>query len=65
MIKLEINGIEVELEEPTTVLEAARKAGIKIPTLCYFDGLPPFGGCRLCLVEVEKLPKLQTACTLM
>ncbi len=65
MIKLEINGIEVELQEPTTVLEAARRAGIKIPTLCYFDGLPPFGGCRLCLVEVEKLPKLQTACTLM
>ncbi|RMG71561.1 MAG: 4Fe-4S dicluster domain-containing protein, partial [Nitrospirae bacterium] len=42
-----------------------RKAGIKIPTLCYFEGLKPFGGCRLCLVEVEKLPRLQTACTMM
>jgi|Deesub1362B_J571_1020462.scaffolds.fasta_scaffold00482_9 NADH-quinone oxidoreductase chain G len=65
MIKLTIDGIEVELEKPVTVLEAAKKAGIKIPTLCYFEGLPPFGGCRLCLVEVEKLPKLQTACTIM
>ena len=65
MIKLTIDGIEVELEKPVTVLEAARKAGIKIPTLCYFEGLKPFGGCRLCLVEVEKLPRLQTACTMM
>ncbi len=65
MIKLTINGQEIELEKPVTVLEAARQAGIKIPTLCYFEGLRPFGGCRLCLVEVEKLPKLQTACTLM
>ena len=65
MIKLTIDGIEVELQEQVTVLEAARRAGIKIPTLCYFEGLKPFGGCRLCLVEVEKLPRLQTACTLM
>ena len=65
MIKLTIDGIEVELEKPITVLEAARKAGIKIPTLCYFEGLKPFGGCRLCVVEVEKLPRLQTACTMM
>ncbi|NOX19988.1 MAG: NADH-quinone oxidoreductase subunit NuoG [Nitrospirae bacterium] len=65
MIKLTIDGKEIELEEQVTVLEAARRAGIKIPTLCYFEGLKPFGGCRLCLVEVEKLPRLQTACTLM
>ncbi len=65
MIKLTIDGIEIELEKPVTVLEAARKAGIKIPTLCYFEGLKPFGGCRLCVVEVEKLPRLQTACTMM
>ncbi len=65
MLKVTINGTEIELERPVTVLEAARQAGIKIPTLCYFEGLPPFGGCRLCLVEVEKLPRLQTACTLM
>ncbi len=65
MIKLTIDGREVELESPLTVLEAAKRVGIIIPTLCYFEGLTPFGGCRMCLVEVEKLPKLQTACTLM
>jgi len=65
MIKVTIDGREIELEHPVTVLEAAKQAGIVIPTLCYFEGLTPFGGCRLCLVEVEKLPKLQTSCTLM
>ncbi|NOZ24690.1 MAG: molybdopterin-dependent oxidoreductase [Nitrospirae bacterium] len=65
MIKVTIDGREIELEHPVTVLEAAKQAGIAIPTLCYFEGLTPFGGCRLCLVEVEKLPKLQTSCTLM
>jgi NADH-quinone oxidoreductase chain G len=64
VIKVSINGREIELEKPLTALEAAKLAGVKIPTLCFFDGLPPFGGCRLCVVEVEKLPKLQTACTL-
>ncbi|GBE01672.1 putative formate dehydrogenase [bacterium BMS3Bbin06] len=65
MIKLTIDGKEIELDKPVTILEAAGKAGIRIPTLCYFEGLSPFGGCRLCLVKVEKLPRLQTACTLM
>ncbi len=65
MIKITINDIDVKLDEPTTVLEAARKAGIKIPTLCAYEGLKPYGGCRLCVVEVERMPKLQTACTLM
>ncbi len=65
MIKLTIDGREVELERPVTVLEAAKRVGVTIPTLCYFEGLPNFGGCRLCLVEVERLPKLQTSCTLM
>lgn len=65
MITLTIDGIEVKLEKAVTVLEAARSAGIKIPTLCYHDQLEKYGGCRLCLVEVEKMPRLQTACTLM
>ena len=47
------------------MLEAARSAGIKIPTLCWHEQLERYGGCRLCLVEVEKIPRLQTACTLM
>jgi NADH-quinone oxidoreductase chain G len=65
MIKVTINGQEIELEKAVTVLEAARSAGIKIPTLCYHEQLEKYGGCRLCLVEVEKMPRLQTACTLM
>jgi NADH-quinone oxidoreductase chain G len=65
MITLTINGKEIRLEKPVTVLEAARQAGIKIPTLCYYEQLEPYGGCRLCLIEVEKMPRLQTACTLM
>jgi NADH-quinone oxidoreductase chain G len=65
MITVTINGREIKLEKPVTVLQAARSAGIKIPTLCYHEQLEKYGGCRLCLVEVEKMPRLQTACTLM
>jgi NADH-quinone oxidoreductase chain G len=65
MITVTINDKEIQLEQPVTILEAAKEGGIKIPTLCYFEGLENFGGCRLCVVEVEKLPKLQTACTVM
>ncbi|MBF0343098.1 MAG: NADH-quinone oxidoreductase subunit NuoG [Nitrospirae bacterium] len=63
MIKLTINDIEVSVETPVTILEAAEGAGIKIPTLCHFKGLEPYGGCRMCLVEIERLPRLQTSCT--
>src|SRR5574340_174570 len=65
MITVTINNKEIKLEKPVTVLEAARSAGIKIPTLCYHEQLEKYGGCRLCLVEVERMPRLQTACTLM
>ena len=65
MITLTINEKEITLEKPVTVLEAAKQAGIKIPTLCYHEALKPYGGCRLCVVEVERMPRLQTACTLM
>jgi len=52
-ILLQINGKEVRAKEGMTVLEAARSAGISIPTLCHHEKLEPFGGCRLCIVEVE------------
>lgn len=64
MITVTINDKVLRLEKPVTVLEAARKTGISIPSLCHYPGLEAFGGCRLCLVEVEKMPKLQTSCTL-
>jgi len=52
MRNLTINDRPVEVPEGTTVLEAARKLGISIPTLCYYEPIKPYGGCRLCLVEV-------------
>jgi len=52
-IQFEIDGKKVEAEPGMTLLEAARDAGISIPTLCHHEKLEPFGGCRLCIVEVE------------
>lgn len=65
MVKLVINGLEVEVEEGWTILEAAKFFGIEIPTLCHNEGLSPYGACRLCLVEIgegEKA-KLVSSCT--
>jgi predicted molibdopterin-dependent oxidoreductase YjgC len=62
-ISLTIDGIKVEVPEGTTVLEAATKAGIYIPSLCYHSDLEPYGGCRLCVVEIEHTRGLPTACT--
>ncbi len=50
---MQIDGKEVEAKPGMTLLEAAQGAGISIPTLCHHEALQPFGGCRLCLVEVE------------
>jgi bidirectional [NiFe] hydrogenase diaphorase subunit len=52
-ITLNIDGKEVKTNEGTTVLKAAEKAGINIPTLCYHEKLEPYGACRFCIVEVE------------
>ena len=52
-ILLQIDGNEVRATEGMTVLEAAQSAGISIPTLCHHEKLEPFGGCRICIVEVE------------
>jgi bidirectional [NiFe] hydrogenase diaphorase subunit len=52
-ILLQIDGQEVKAREGMTVLEAAQSAGIAIPTLCHHEKLEPFGGCRICIVEVE------------
>lgn len=52
-ISLQIDGTEVKAQEGMTLLEAARSAEIRIPTLCHHDRLQPFGGCRICIVEIE------------
>lgn len=64
MISLTIDGKSVEVAEGSTVLQAAQAAGIHIPTLCHHPALKPFGGCRLCLVEVQGARTLQPSCTL-
>ena len=63
IIKLTINGREITAKKGATVLEAALGAGIYIPTLCYDPDLKPFGGCRLCVVEIERMRGLVSACT--
>jgi formate dehydrogenase beta subunit len=62
-IKLTIDGKEIEVERGATVLQAAQSAGIYIPTLCYHPDLQPYGGCRLCIVEIENMRGLPTSCT--
>jgi NADH dehydrogenase/NADH:ubiquinone oxidoreductase subunit G len=65
MITFIMNGMEVKAEEGWTLLETARFYGLEIPTLCYYEGLSPWGGCRLCLVEIGEGPraKLVSSCT--
>ena len=65
MITLKINGLDVSVEQGTTVLEAATFLGFPIPTLCHMDGLSPYGACRLCVVEIGDGPKakLVSSCT--
>jgi len=52
-LRMNIDGKEVVAKEGMSLLDAARGAGIRIPTLCHHESLEPFGGCRLCIVEVE------------
>ena len=62
MVKLTINGREVEVEEGSTILQAAKKAGIDIPTLCFLKDINEMGDCRMCLVEVEGQRGFATSC---
>jgi formate dehydrogenase major subunit len=64
MVTVTIDDKKVEVPAGTTVLNAARKAGVEIPTLCDHPQLTPYGGCRLCLVEVEGARTLQPSCTM-
>jgi formate dehydrogenase major subunit len=63
-LTLTIDGRTVTVEAGTTVLEAARALGIRIPTLCHVDGLPPSSSCFLCAVEVEGRPALAPSCAM-
>src|ERR1700745_2430877 len=65
LIKLKINEREVQVPQGTLVIEATRRMGTEVASCCYYPGLSLQAACRMCLVEVEKAPKLQTACTLV
>lgn len=62
MPKLTVDGKPVEVKEGETVLQAAQKLGIYCPTFCWHEKLEPIGACRICLVEIEKSPKLAVSC---
>ncbi len=62
MINLTVNNVPVSVDEGTTVLDAAAKAGIRIPTLCNLDGVSSPGSCRVCLVEIKGARTLQPSC---
>ena len=62
MVNAKINGIPVHVAEGTTILDAAEKVNIRIPKLCYNDDLPPWAACGICIVKVEKSPKMLRAC---
>jgi bidirectional [NiFe] hydrogenase diaphorase subunit len=59
---LKIDGKDIAVEAGTTILQAAREAGVRIPTLCHLDGVSDVGACRMCLVEIEGTRKLLPAC---
>ncbi len=62
-VQLTVDGRQLTAREGETVLDVARREGIDIPALCHQEGMAAWGACRLCLVEVEGLDKLQAACT--
>src|SRR5258708_39374369 len=65
LIKLKINEREIQVPQGTLVIEATRPIGTEVPSFCYYPGLSLQPACRMRLVEIEKFPKLQTACTVI
>jgi NADH-quinone oxidoreductase subunit G len=63
LISLKINDRDVQVPPGTLLIEATRRIGTEVPSFCYYPGLALQAACRMCLVEIEKMPKLQTACT--
>src|SRR5881296_764380 len=62
LVSVTIDGVPVSVPKGTLVIEAAKQAGVLVPHYCYHPGLPVAGVCRMCLVDVEKQPKLSIAC---
>ena len=62
MLRITVNGTTHEVEEGRSILDALRSAGVRVPTLCFDERTKPYGGCRLCVVEVKGRPRPVTAC---
>ena len=62
MVRLTIDGKQIRVQKGMTILEAARQHHIKIPTLCYLEGVSEIGSCRLCVVEIEGCDELRASC---
>ena len=62
-VNITVDGKKVTAPAGTLLIEACKSVGIEIPSFCYYPGLSLQGACRMCLVEIEKMPKMQTACT--
>ena len=63
LVKITVDGKAVSAPPGTLLIEACKSAGIEVPAFCYYPNLSLQGACRMCLVRIEKMPKLQTACT--
>ena len=64
LVKFTLDGHELTAPAGTLIIDAAKAAGIEIPAFCYYEGYSLQAACRMCLVEIEKFPKMQTACTI-
>jgi len=62
-VTITVNGKKITAPQGTLLIDACKNVGIEIPSFCYYPGLSLQGACRMCLVEIEKMPKMQTACT--
>ena len=63
LVTLTIDGKTARVPKGTLVIEAARQVGVMVPHFCYHPKLSPDANCRMCLVEIEKMPRLQTSCS--
>ena len=62
-VTITVDGKKVTAPAGTLLIEACKHVGIEVPSFCYYPGLSLQAACRMCLVEIEKMPKLATACT--
>ncbi len=62
MVKIKIDGVEYEVDEKKNLIDATKEVGVEIPYFCYHPALSIVGMCRMCLIEIEGVPRLQAAC---